>query len=81
MSPLLNGVWELHYAAGYEADWALPSRTRQLALILYSGGYSPDLFALNLANKLPSVLVDVGDLEISISRVISLVLKQKYPFK
>mmetsp|Transcript_30608 Transcript_30608/g.55405 ORF Transcript_30608/g.55405 Transcript_30608/m.55405 type:complete len:295 (-) Transcript_30608:100-984(-) len=68
MSPLLNGVWELRYAAGYEADWALPSPTRQLALFLYSGGYSPGVFALNLANQLPSVLVDVGDLEISISR-------------
>jgi hypothetical protein len=53
-----------------------------LALVRYSGGYSPGVFALNLANsQLPSVLVEVGDLEISISRDISLVLKQKYPFK
>jgi PAP_fibrillin len=28
MSPLLNGVWELRYAAGYASDWALPSPTR-----------------------------------------------------
>lgn len=41
---------------------------RQLALFLYSGGYSPGLFALSLAQKLPSNLVSVGDLEISISR-------------
>ncbi len=27
-SPLLNGVWELRYAAGYTPDWALPSPTR-----------------------------------------------------
>ena len=41
---------------------------KQLALFLYSGGYSPGLFALNLAQKLPSQLVSLGDLEISISR-------------
>ena len=28
MSPLLNGVWELRYAAGYASDWALQSPTR-----------------------------------------------------
>jgi hypothetical protein len=67
-SPLLNGVWELRYVGGYTSDWALPSPTRQLALFLYSGGYSPGVFALSLAQKLPAGLVDVGDLEISISR-------------
>ena len=68
VSPLLNGVWELKYSGGYVAEGALPSPTRQLALFLYSGGYSPGLFALSLAQKLPSNLVSVGDLEISISR-------------
>jgi hypothetical protein len=67
-SPLMNGVWELRYVGGYTPDWALPSPTRQLALFLYSGGYSPGVFALSLAQKLPAGLVDVGDLEISISR-------------
>lgn len=28
LSPLLNGVWELRYAAGYSPEWALPSPTR-----------------------------------------------------
>ena len=28
MSPLLNGVWELRYAAGYASDWTLKSPTR-----------------------------------------------------
>jgi len=69
VSPLLNGVWELRYVGGYTSDWTLPSPTRQLALFLYSGGYSPGLFALSLAQKLPSQLVDMGDLEITISRV------------
>jgi len=67
-SPLINGVWELRYAAGYTAEWTLPSPTRQLALFLYSGGYSPALFALSLAQKLPSNIVELGDLEISIAR-------------
>jgi hypothetical protein len=68
-SPLINGVWDLRYAAGYSSDWALPSPTRQVALFLYSGGYSPGLFGLRLAKQLlPSGLVDIDGLEISISR-------------
>jgi len=67
-SPLLNGVWSLKYAGGYDSDWALNSPTRQIALFLYSGGYSPGIFALSLANSLPTNLVEVGDLEIAISR-------------
>lgn len=67
-SPLINGVWALRYAGGYSSDWALASPTRQIALFLYSGGYSPGLFALGLAQKLPSQLVELGELEISISR-------------
>lgn len=67
-SSLLNGVWSLRYAGGYDEEWALPSPTRQIALFLYSGGYSPGLFALSLASTLPSNLVEVGDLEIAISR-------------
>jgi len=67
-SPLINGVWSLLYAAGYSPEWALPSPTRDLALFLYSGGYSPGLFALSVAQKLPAALVEVGDLEIIISR-------------
>lgn len=67
-SPLLNGVWSMRYAGGYDEDWALQSPTRQIALFLYSGGYSPGLFALRLASTLPKGLVETGDLEIAISR-------------
>jgi len=68
-SPLLNGVWELSYAGLYSSKGSLLSPTRQLALFLYSGGYSPGLFALQLAKQLPSNLVDiVGSLDITISR-------------
>ncbi|KAL7545752.1 hypothetical protein ACHAWF_009105 [Thalassiosira exigua] len=65
-SPLINGVWTLRYAPGPEPK--IPSPTRDLALFVYSGGYSPGLFALGLAQKLPAQLVELGDLEISISR-------------
>lgn len=67
-SPLLNGVWSLRYAGGYSSDWALQSPTRDAALFLYSGGYSPGIFALSLAQKLPQSLVECGELEIAISR-------------
>ncbi|KAL7539655.1 hypothetical protein ACHAXR_009480 [Thalassiosira sp. AJA248-18] len=66
-SPLINGVWTLRYAGGY-SESKIPSPTRDLALFLYSGGYSPGLFALGLAQKLPAQLVELGELEISISR-------------
>jgi len=68
-SPLLNGVWEFNYAGLYSSEGSLTSPTRQLALFLYSGGYSPGLFTLQLAKQLPSNLVDiVGSPEITISR-------------
>mmetsp|Transcript_39124 Transcript_39124/g.94178 ORF Transcript_39124/g.94178 Transcript_39124/m.94178 type:complete len:283 (+) Transcript_39124:208-1056(+) len=66
-SPLINGVWTLRYAGGY-SEPKIPSPTREIALFLYSGGYSPGLFALGLAQKLPAQFVELGDLEISISR-------------
>merc|ERR1719410_474165 len=67
-SDLVNGVWSLKYSGGYSSEWSLPSPTRQLALFLYSGGYSPGLYALSLAEGLPESLIEVGDLEICISR-------------
>jgi len=68
MSKLINGVWSLRYVGGYSNEWALASPTRQLALFLYSGGYSPGLYALSLASQLPSSIAEVGDVAITISR-------------
>lgn len=69
MSPLLNGIWVLNYAGLYSSEGSLTSPTRQLALFLYSGGYSPGLFALQLAKQIPSNLLEiVGSLDITISR-------------
>jgi hypothetical protein len=68
-SSLVNGVWDLRYAAGYTSDWAMASPTRQLALFLYSGGYSPGLFAISVANMgILKSLVDIQNVDISISR-------------
>lgn len=72
LSPLLNGVWELRYYGGYVTEGSLSlSPTRQLALFLYSGGYSPGLFGLYLASQIPSSnpIVSFGDVEIVISRI------------
>lgn len=69
VSPLINGVWDLRYAGGYSPEGALASPTRQLALFLYSGGYSPGLFILSTLQRLvPGGLVELKNLEISISR-------------
>jgi len=65
-SSLLNGEWELKYSGGYVSEGAMDSPTRQIALFLYSGGYSPGIFAISLARKLPAGLVSVGDLKINI---------------
>lgn len=70
-SPLLNGVWELRYVGGYTPKTPFNiSPTRQLALFLYSGGYSPGVFAYTLAQQLPNPLIDTSDqsVEITISR-------------
>jgi hypothetical protein len=40
-SPLLNGIWELKYVGGYTTTPFSISPTRQLALFLYNGDYSP----------------------------------------
>eukprot|EP00804_Cyclotella_cryptica_P016635 CCRYP_001958-RA/>CCRYP_001958-RA protein AED:0.39 eAED:0.39 QI:201/0.5/0.33/1/0.5/0.33/3/0/262 len=58
-SPLLNGVWNLRYA---------PRDLANLSLGAVNEGYSPGLLALGLAQKLPAALVELGELQISISR-------------
>jgi len=68
VSPLLNGVWELQYAGLYTSKGSLVSPTRQLALFLYSGGYSPGLFALQLANQFSSFVSIDGSVDVTICR-------------
>jgi len=43
-SPLINGAWTLRYGGGMrgeDSEPKIPSPTREIALFLYSGGYSP----------------------------------------
>jgi len=58
VSPLLNGEWDFKYV-GSISPGPLPSPTREVALLLYAGGYSPGKFALEVASKLPGQLVKV----------------------
>ena len=59
-SPLLNGVWEVVYNGGYGEPNLLASPTRQAALFLYAGGYTPGSFGLQLARLLPNSFMQVG---------------------
>jgi len=68
-SALLNGVWEMLYTGGY-GDGFVDSPTREIALLVYTGGYKPGLLA-NLLGKLPdplSSVVEIDDLELTIKR-------------
>lgn len=67
-SSLLNGVWEIQYPGSY-APGPVDSPTRELALLVYSGGYKPGLL-LQLLSKLPlqvSSKLEILDLQLTIS--------------
>jgi len=64
-SALLEGSWQFRYC-GTPAPGPVKSPTREFALLLYAGGYSPGLFGFEIANKLPSSLIDIGDVSIDI---------------
>lgn len=64
-SPTLNGDWVMAFSGG-PAPGLIASPTRALALLLYSGGYSPGLAALSVANALPENAIDVRGITLSI---------------
>ena len=64
-SDLLNGDWDMLYTGGY-AQGFIDSPTRELALLVYTGGFRPGLLA-NLMDKLPAGLLDVDYVEVKIS--------------
>ena len=47
-SPLLNGSWEFKYLAGI-APGPVPSPTREIALFMYAGGYTPGKFLFDVS--------------------------------
>jgi len=65
-SPLLNGEWEFKYLPGI-APGPVPSPTREIAMLMYAGGYTPGKFALDLSKRLPSSLLDISQTKIAIS--------------
>ena len=58
VSGMLNGKWAFKYIGGV-ADGPVASPTRNIALLMYNGGYSPGKFALDLLTKLPAQAVEV----------------------
>ena len=64
-SSKLEGKWRFRYC-GSPAPGPVMSPTREIALLMYAGGYSPGLFGYDVAAKLPSSLVDVGEVTIEI---------------
>ncbi|GMH83993.1 hypothetical protein TrST_g10458 [Triparma strigata] len=65
-SPLLNSVWNLKALGGYSTS-KLSSPTREIALFLYSGSYSPGVFLLKLLSAFSSFL-GTPEVQIAISR-------------
>ncbi|GAB5358529.1 hypothetical protein AAMO2058_000466200 [Amorphochlora amoebiformis] len=64
-SKLLEGDWEFKFL-GSMAKGILPSPTREIALLLYAGGYTPGRFGIDIAARLPKSVVDVKDIKLSI---------------
>merc|ERR1712176_1146776 len=65
-SPLLNGVWEFKYLPGI-APGFVPSPTREIALFMYAGGYTPGKFLFDVSQRLPSSLLEILEAKITIS--------------
>ena len=64
-SSLLNGEWEFKYIPGI-APGPVASPTREIALFMYAGGYTPGKFLFDLSKKLPSSALDISDTRVSI---------------
>jgi len=64
-SPLLNGDWEFKYLPGI-APGPVPSPTREIAMLMYAGGYTPGKFFFDLSKKLPDSALDITGTKVSI---------------
>ena len=64
-SNLLNGVWELQYAGGLQSG-LVDSPTRELALAIYSAGYSAGTL-LQVLGKLPRSAGSLDSVRVSIT--------------
>jgi len=65
-SKLLQGEWEFKFA-GSMGQGILASPTREIALLLYAGGYTPGRFGLDVASRLPNNVIDVKSVTLSVT--------------
>lgn len=68
LRPSIITILKVVYSGGYSDGLLNMSPTRQLALFLYAGGYSPLSFGVALARSLPESLVAVSGTKLSIRR-------------
>lgn len=65
-SALLDGTWEVAYSGGVSPG-PIPSPTREIALLMYAGGFTPASFFLSVGNRLPDSLLVLSKPSITIS--------------
>mmetsp|Transcript_25621 Transcript_25621/g.35675 ORF Transcript_25621/g.35675 Transcript_25621/m.35675 type:complete len:323 (-) Transcript_25621:218-1186(-) len=65
-SKLLQGDWEFKFI-GSMAKGVLESPTREIALLLYAGGYTPGRFGFDVVNRLPKNVIDISSLKLSVT--------------
>jgi len=58
-SPLLDGEWEMLYTGGVSPG-PVASPTREIALLMYAGGFTPGMLLMSIAGKLPDELLILG---------------------
>lgn len=64
-SIMLEGEWDLKFVGGV-APGLVNSPTREIALLMYAGGFSPGEFGLSLIEKLPREVAKLESLKVTI---------------
>jgi len=69
-SPYLDGEWELIYSGGVSPG-PVPFPTRELSLLMYAGGFTPGMFLMSVANKVPGGALRLTNPKITIESQMS----------
>mmetsp|Transcript_32499 Transcript_32499/g.71028 ORF Transcript_32499/g.71028 Transcript_32499/m.71028 type:complete len:279 (-) Transcript_32499:261-1097(-) len=64
-STLLDGEWELIYSGGVSPG-PVPSPTREIALLMYAGGFTPGMFLMSVASKMPGEVLRLTNVKVTI---------------
>lgn len=64
-STLLDGEWELIYSGGVSPG-PVPSPTREIALLMYAGGFTPGMFLMSVASKVPGDVLRLSNVKVTI---------------